>query len=196
MLVLRQFAFDVKTAETVSLFLRTAVVKRLLFVPDAVLLMNHWMPGLVPPLVVVAVNVTEVPEQIAPDVLLVMLSDGLIELLTTIIVLVEVAVTGEAQEAVDVITTDIASLLVSVLLEKVLLVAPVTFAPLILHWYPGVVPPLVGFAVNVAKAPAQIVVVGVVIATDGTMLELVVTIGVVVMATLAQPGIEAIMLSV
>ena len=55
---------------------------------------------------------------------------------------------------------------------------------------------MVGFAVNVAKAPAQIVVVGVVIATDGTMLALVVTTGVVVKATLAQPGIEAIMLSV
>jgi hypothetical protein len=54
----------------------------------------------------------------------------------------------------------------------------------------------VGFAVNVAKVPAQMVVEGVVTVTDGIILELVVTIGLVVNVTLLQPSTDAVMLSV
>jgi hypothetical protein len=125
-LVLKQVAFEVKTAETVSLFLRAVLVNVALLVPDAVLLINHWIPGLVPPLLMLAVNVTGVPEQIALDVLLVILIKGLIVLLTTSEMLPDVAVVGEAHAAFEVITTDIVSLLVRVLLEKVFPVAPVT----------------------------------------------------------------------
>ena len=42
-----------------------------------------------------------------------------------------------------------------------------TFVPFTFHWYDGVVPPLVGVAVNVTDALAHTVVVGVVMLTDG-----------------------------
>ena len=39
--------------------------------------------------------------------------------------------------------------------EYVVLLAP-TFVPFTVHWYAGVIPPLVGVAVNVTDVPAQI----------------------------------------
>jgi hypothetical protein len=51
----------------------------------------------------VAVKVTLVPEQMAPDGLAVILTEGTTVLVTVIVIVFEVAVTGLAQAAFDVI---------------------------------------------------------------------------------------------
>mgnify|MGYP006174408523 FL=1 len=66
------------------------------------------------------------------------------------------AVVGEAHGAFDVIITVTTSPLFNEVDVNVLFVAPDTFPPLICHWYVGVVPPFVGFAVNVTLVPEQI----------------------------------------
>jgi hypothetical protein len=60
------------------------------------------------------------------------------------------------QEALEVITTDIKSLLLSELdvYEEELLP---TLMPFNFHWYAGVVPPFIGAAVNVTELPIQAV---------------------------------------
>ena len=62
----------------------------------------HWYDG-VPPLVGVGVNVTDVPAQIVVAEAL-MVTDGVTFGFTTIVMLLDVAVVGETQAAVDVIT--------------------------------------------------------------------------------------------
>ena len=66
--------------------------------------LNHWYVG-VPPLVGVAVKVTEVPAQIAPngeaDILTLAANNGF----TVIVIVLEVAGLPVAQVAVDVIST-------------------------------------------------------------------------------------------
>ena len=57
-------AFEVITHVTASLFANVVEVNVAAFVPALVPLTFHWYEGVVPPLVGVAVNVTEVPEQI------------------------------------------------------------------------------------------------------------------------------------
>ncbi len=81
----------------------------------------------------VAVNVTDVPEQIAPVGNAAMLTVGA-ELLETLIVMAfEVAVAGDAQFAFDVITTVITSLLTKAVLVYVEAVAPAIVVPFFFH---------------------------------------------------------------
>ena len=63
----------------------------------------HWYTG-VPPLAGVAVKVTDVPAHIAPDGDAAILKLGVSTGLTDIVTVLEVAVTGLAQVALDVIT--------------------------------------------------------------------------------------------
>jgi hypothetical protein len=57
----------------------------------------------------VAVNVTDCPAQIAPDGFALMLTDGVTEEFTVIVIALDVAVVGLAQEALEVITQVITS---------------------------------------------------------------------------------------
>ena len=61
------------------------------------------------------------------------------------------------------------------------------FVPFFLHWYPGVVPPFVGVAVNVMLVPAQIVVDGVAIVTLGVTFGVTVTVIAFVFAVAHAP---------
>jgi hypothetical protein len=122
-----------------------------LFVPTSVDPTYHWYNG-VPPLTGVAVNVTEVP---AHTGLLPATIETLAEStgLTTIVMVFEVAGLPLTHVRLDVITTVIISPLAGVY-EYVAKPVPTGVDPLY-HWYEGVVPSLVGVAVNVTEVPAQ-----------------------------------------
>ena len=85
---------------------------------------------MVPPFVGVAVNVTLLPEQIEVDDALIA-TDGVTELEVIVIVLL-VAVAGEAQAALDVMITVTWSLLLRVLLVKFGELVP-AFTPFTCH---------------------------------------------------------------
>lgn len=116
----------------------------------------HWYAGLLPALVAVAVNSTLVPEQTE-------VADALTETVgaevgfTVTEIGEDVALVGDAQPELEVITTVTASLLANAEDEYVLELVP-AFIPFTFHWYDGVVPPLVGVAVNVTDIPAQMLV--------------------------------------
>jgi hypothetical protein len=116
----------------------------------------HWYDGVLPALVAVAVNNTFVPEQTE-------VTDALTETVgaevgfTVTAIGEDVAVVGDAQPELDVITTVTASLFANAEDEYVLEFVP-AFMPFTFHWYDGVVPPLVGVAVNVIEVPAQMLV--------------------------------------
>ena len=74
-----------------------------LFVPTLVPFTFHWYDGVDPPLVGVAVNVTAAPAQIVV-VGVEMLTDGADDAVTVIVIALEVAVAGDAQAAVEVMT--------------------------------------------------------------------------------------------
>jgi ABC-type transport system involved in cytochrome bd biosynthesis fused ATPase/permease subunit len=82
-----------------------------MFVPFLV----HWYPGVVPPFVGVAVNVTLVPEQMVVAVALAVTLGVSVEF-TVIVVPALVAVVGEAQGALLVNTTAITSAFTKVVL--------------------------------------------------------------------------------
>jgi hypothetical protein len=102
-----------------------------------------------------AVNVTDVPAQIV-DADALTVTVGVTFALTIIVTLLEFAVVGLAQTAVEVITQVIISEFRSAPLLYVELFAP-TFTPFNFHWYDGV-PPFVGAAEKVTGVPEQIVV--------------------------------------
>ena len=87
---------------------------------------------MLPPLVGVAVKVTEVPAQIAPGGLAVIFTAGVRIGFTNIIILLEVAVTGETQFALEVMITFTISPLTKVLLVYTGEFVP-TFIPLTFH---------------------------------------------------------------
>jgi hypothetical protein len=87
----------------------------------------------VPPLVGVAVKITEVPAQIAPEGEAVILTLTGTDGLTAIVIAFEVAGLPDAQIAEEVITTVTTSVLVSVVDVKIGLFVP-TFEPLTFHW--------------------------------------------------------------
>ena len=132
------------------------LVKVALLVPTFAPFTFHWYTGAAPPLVGVAVKVTDVPGHIvvadAPT-----LTEGTGAGVTTIFTGVLVTTAGEAQVAFDVICTVTASPLFKVGLVKVALLVP-TFAPFTFHWYTGAGPPLTGEAVKVTDVPGHIVV--------------------------------------
>src|SRR5438034_698321 len=92
-------------------------------------------------------------------------TDGVTELVAIVITLL-VAVEVVVQLALDVMITVTWSLLASELDVNVGEFVP-SFTPFTCHWYVGVVPPLVGVAVNVMLLPAQIEVDEALIETDG-----------------------------
>lgn len=103
-----------------------------------------------------AVNVALALAHIEVDGVL-MLTDGVTLGLTVILILLDVAVVGDAQARLLVITQVTAALLAIVVEVKVALLVP-ALTPLTLHWYEGDEPPLVGVAVNVTDEPLHIVV--------------------------------------
>lgn len=100
------------------------------------------------------VNVTDVPVQIeVVEVVIVIV--GVTPAETTIVIGFEVAVGIEAHDAFDVKMHCTTSLFTNDVLVYVELFVP-TFIPFTCHWYEGVVPPLVGEAVNVSEVPGQL----------------------------------------
>ncbi len=83
----------------------------------------HWYIGAVPPLLGVAVRTKLLPLQIG-FAAAVIKSDGVTLLLTVIVMVLLVALDGEAHAALLVITTETTSLLASELLANVLLLVP------------------------------------------------------------------------
>lgn len=112
-----------------------------------------------PPLVGVAVNVTDVPLQIELPGLAAILTEGVTLVVTVIVILELVAVAGDAHAALLVITQLTISPFTSAAFVYVVLFAP-TLLPFNFHWKAGVVPPLVGVAVKVTDVPVQIVLPG------------------------------------
>lgn len=96
-------------------------------------LICHWYVGVVPPFVGVAVNVTDVPAQIAPAGLAAMETEGVTVGFTVIVIPEEVAVADVGQATLLVITTVTTFPFVSVEDVNVDEVAPPTFDPLICH---------------------------------------------------------------
>ena len=83
--------------------------------------------------------------------------------------------------------TETISPLLRVAVVKLTPVWPATAVPFTCHWYVGVLPPLVGLAVNVTLWPAQLVGVFEVIETIGATVLVVIVMGVlVVVAGLAH----------
>ena len=86
-----------------------------------------------PPLVGVAVKVTEVPAHIAPLGLAAILTVGAALVVTDIVIAFEVSFAGEAQLAFDTIITVITSLLANVVEVYDEAVAPLMFTPFLRH---------------------------------------------------------------
>ncbi len=121
----------------------------------AVAPLYHWYAGTVPPLVGVAVNVTEDPAQIEFAVAKI-LTEAIKFALTVIVTTFDVAGLPVEHVAFDVICTVIASLLTNVVDVQVDEVSPLMAVAPLYHWYAGVAPPLIAVAVNITEDPAQI----------------------------------------
>ena len=121
---------------------------------------------MVPPFTGVAVNVTDVPEQIELPWEVTILIDGTTFCSTDIVILLLVSDRGEAQAELLVIMHETTSPFVIVTEVNEGLFVP-TFAPLTFHWYEGPDPPPIGVAVKVVEAPEQIAELAVAIVTDG-----------------------------
>ena len=102
----------------------------------------------------VAVNITDVPAQIAPVGLAAMVTLGVTLALTVIVRVFEVAGDPVAHAASEVSTHVIASLFRGTY-EYVGMFVP-ALTPLTFHWYDGAAPPFVGVAVNVTDVPVHI----------------------------------------
>lgn len=133
--------------------------------------------GAVPPLMPVAVKVTDAPGQIVvADAA--METDGVIRSFTVITITLLVTEAGAGQTAFEVTITVTLSVLVSVEEVKVELFVP-TFTPFTCHWYEGLAPAFVGVAVKVTLVPAQILLPGLAeIKTEGTVEGVTVTVAV------------------
>jgi len=92
----------------------------------------HWYKGETPPLIAVAVKVTEVPGHIVVEVA-VMLTEATGMVPTVIVIWLEVAGEPVTQPALEVITQVILSLLARVVLLKVELVSPGITTPFFFH---------------------------------------------------------------
>lgn len=99
-----QVALLVSTQVTTLPLANAAFVYVVLFVPTFTPFSFHWYDGVVPPLVGVAVKVTEVPEQIVLPGFADILTAGTTVVLTVIVIPLLVAVIGDAHEALLVIT--------------------------------------------------------------------------------------------
>ena len=99
---LAHVALDVTVQVTISAFTSEALVYVVPPVPTLLPFNCHWYVGVVPPFVGVAVNTTDVPLQIAPDGLAATLTEGTTTGFTSIVIVLDVAVVGTAQEELDV----------------------------------------------------------------------------------------------
>lgn len=116
----------------------------------------HWYEGVVPPFDGVAVKVTEDPEAagFVPAVSA-MVTDGATDAFTLMVMLLLAAVVDVAQAEFDVIVQATTAPLVSDVVVKVEAFVPAA-VPFTVQAYDGALPPLVGVAVNVIDAPAQV----------------------------------------
>ena len=85
-----------------------------------------------PPFVGVTVNVTLVPAQIVLPGFALIVTEGVTDPVTTIVIAFDVAVVGLAQASDDVITTETTSPFTNAVLEYVLLLVP-TLLPFSFH---------------------------------------------------------------
>jgi len=122
----------------------------------------------------VRVKLTSVPAQTAFDGFATIATVGVIPGFTVMGMVFETAVAGDAQTKLELTITDTWSPLDKVLLVKLGALFPVLI-PLTCHCQEGLAPSLVAVAVNVTAAPAQIVVAGVAILTDGVTAAVIVT---------------------
>jgi hypothetical protein len=119
-------------------------------------------------------------------------TDAITALVETVMTLL-VAFAVEVQPALDVMITLTWSPLASALEVNVVELIP-AFTPFICHWYVGVVPPLVGVAVNVTLFPEQIEVDEALIETEGvTEFVVIVTTLLVAVTVVTQLALEVMM---
>ncbi len=118
-----------------------------------------------PPFVGLAVNVTFAAAQTVKEGVEI-LTDGLTEGLTVIVIALDAILFEEGQTAFEVNMQVTISPFASVELLNELLFVP-TFTPFSFHWKAGLAPPFVILAVNVVFVPAQIVFVPVLIEIVG-----------------------------
>lgn len=123
-----QAAFEANTQLTTSLFDKVVVVYVVLFVPTFPPLTFHWYTGVLPPLVGVAVKVTDVPVQIFV-LLATILIEAVTEEVTVIVIGLELTVNGLAQAAEDVKSKVIISLFAKVVVVYEEVVAPLIGVP-------------------------------------------------------------------
>lgn len=129
---LTQAALDAMITVTTSPFCNVDVVNVEELVPAFTPLICHWYPGLLPPFVAVAVNVTDVPAQIGPDGTAVIFTEAVTGWFTVMVILFDVAVDGLVQGALEVMITVITSPFCRLLLVYVVLLVP-TLLPFSCH---------------------------------------------------------------
>ena len=105
-------------------------------------------------------NITLVPEHIAPEGLADMLTPACNKALTDITILLEIAGEPVEQLLFDVITQETTSLFNRNEDVNELFVSPEIFIPLSCHWKAGLLPPFIGLAVNATLVPEHIAPVG------------------------------------
>jgi hypothetical protein len=118
---------DVNTQVTTEPLVRLELMNVLLLVPTLVVPTFHWNEGLVPPLVICAVNVSGAP--LHTDVLVACITIVGICVPTVIVIAFDVAVVGDAQPELDVITQVTTCPLVSVAVLYVGLLVPTLVVP-------------------------------------------------------------------
>ena len=124
----------------------------------------------------VAVNTALSPLQILSDGETATDTDAETAAFTTMVIPLDVAVGADAHDMLEVSTTFTTSLFDKVEVEKISELAPAGWL-FIYHWYDGVLPPLVGVAVNVTLVPLQIVLLPLdATLTEGVRLPLTVTV--------------------
>lgn len=125
-------AFEVSSQVTTSPVTIEAGLYAAVFPPTTVPLIFHTYTGVVPPLVMLEMNVTTSPEHTLSEGNAVMLIAGVTVGVTEMLTVLDVAIVGETQFAFDVIM----QLTTSPLLSEVLLycaVAPLTLLPFTIH---------------------------------------------------------------
>ena len=99
-----QARLEVKTTLTISPFDKVVVVSAGALVPVLTPFSCHWYAGVVPPLVGVAVKITLVPGQIIVDDAATT-TEGVTDAVTIIVIVLDVAVAGDAQAALEFMIT-------------------------------------------------------------------------------------------
>lgn len=150
-------AFDVSLTVTTSPLAKVVVLNVFEFVPTGLPFTYHWYCGPGPPLTGVAVNVTFCPGHIEPAGFCTILTEGTTFGCTDTVIGALGPVLGGVVhiELLYKITLTISPLTSVEVVNVLLVVNPPCGMVLTVHWYCGLVPPLVGVAVNVAGLPAH-----------------------------------------